>query len=270
VITSTRRRRRWWLGAAAGGWALLLVGLAAYDNEASVRDQRPIGTALPVVDRVAGELFAAAGPQRVAEVLPMGRPRGCRVTPVRDGVTVEREVRVHVRPGDGPGLLDAVRAALPAAYRASVWHRPDGTEHVLSADAGDFVAVAGEVLAEGALVRLTASSGCRPLDGPVPADAGSTGPGPQLVEVAQRLGVPVPTAATWAELTCPGGTRVRSFVAETGPSPADLGGALRGQLAGATVARAEPRAYAYRRGAVSIVVTARDDRVRLSTTTGCQ
>jgi len=54
------------------------------------------------------------------------------------------------------------------------------------------------------------------------------------------------------------------------PAPADLGRALRGVVADAVIVQADPHAWAYRAGDVSVVVTDNDGSARVVATTGCR
>jgi hypothetical protein len=261
------RRRLWWV-AGGTAWAALLIGLGGYatgDDPPTIRDQRPVAEALPVVHRVAGQVLAAAGPGRVAEFRPL-RADGCRITPSRDGRRLTRDILVHTDPSAAPGVLDAVAAALPPAWDASVWHHRDGTDHQLSADAGEFVGVEGAVEQDGALVRLQITTGCRPLDGATVPGASPAEPGADLDRVVQAVGA-VPAATTADTLPCPSGPPARSVTVDAAPAPADLGTGLR--VLAPAVVRAEPTVYAWRTGPSSIVVTAADGRIRASATTGC-
>jgi hypothetical protein len=247
---------------------VLLAGLGGYatrDDPPTIRDQRSVAQALPVVARAAGQVLAATGPGQVVQLGTL-RADDCRITPSRPGRRLTRDVLAHTAPAAAPALLDAVAAALPAAWDASVWHHRDGTDHELSADAGEFVGVDGTVEADGALVRLQITTGCRPLDGAtVPAPSPAT-PGPDLDAVLRAVGA-APAATTAETVPCPAGPAARTVTVEAAPAPADLGTGLR-PLAAAVV-RAEPTVYAWRSGPLSIVVTAADGRIRASATTGC-
>lgn len=263
----TARRRLWWV-AGGTAWAALLIGLGAFatgDDPPTIRDQRTVAEALPVVARVAGEALAAVGPGRVVEIRPL-RAAPCDVTPAREGRRLTRDVLVHLDPADARGLLDAVAAALPPAYAASTWHDRDGTRHELTADAGEFVGLDGAVEDDGALLRLQVTTGCRPLDdavlpGPAPAAAD-----PELDGVVRAVGA-TPAAGTAQILTCPGGATARTVTVEATPAPPDLGTGLRPLVP--TPVRAEPTVWAYRSGPRSIVVSAVDGRLLAAVTTGC-
>ncbi len=268
MIAAARRR---WLIAGTVAWAVGLTALAIVSSrgdEPTVRDQRSVAQTQPVVGRVVGELLAATGPEAVAELTALRSAGSCRITPVRDGIRLEQGVAVRVRPGQGPALLESVRAALPVAYRPRVIPVRDATP-VLTADAGDFIAVNGGIESGGAVVRLVAATGCRPLDGASLPPAPAANPGPELAPVLAAVGLPATAPATSEQVTCPSGGIARTVAVRASASLPDLGTALRPLAEGANVVQAEPAAYAYRRDGHSIVVTSVDGVIRATETTGC-
>jgi hypothetical protein len=268
----SRQPRRWWLFGAVTGWALLLVVVAVvsrYRDRPTVPEQRDVAAAMPAVNRAAGAVLAAVGPDRVFAVGPLVVRPDCRVTPVRPGAAVTREITVHARAGEAPAILDAIGAALPASYGAEVTHRRGGTVHTLWADAGDFIAVRGTV--SGGVITLRAESGCRPLNGPVPAAAppSPAAGSPALAAVLSALDLAGRSVATTRSVACPGGTTASTVTVDGTPAPADLGTALRPVTAGATVVEADPTRYAFLTDATAVVVAVAGGGVRVTASTGC-
>jgi hypothetical protein len=257
---------------AVGLWAVVLTAVAVVSerrDRPTVQEQRPLAAAVPAVDRAAGVLLAAVGPDRVVTVGQLTVDPDCPVTPVRAGAEASRDITVYSRAGEAPATLDAIGAALPAGYRAEITHRRGGTVHVLRADAGDFVAVRGSVT--GGVITLRAMSGCRPVDGHVPAvgsERAATAPA-ALSRALAALRLPAPTAPASVSLTCPDGTTAQTVTVDATPAPADLGPALRAETAAATVVEAQPARYAYRTGDTSVVVTVGSGRARVTASTGC-
>jgi hypothetical protein len=260
--------------AVTVAWALLLLGLGYLSmrrDEPTVREQRTVAQAGPVVGRAIGELVAAAGPDAVLE---LGEPRvvaGCRVSVFSDGATLRRSVTIHTAPERGPDLLTGIAGRLPADYRAGTRPGPDGAARDLRADAGEFVAVRGGVVESGVLI-LTAETGCRPVGGesvdaePLPGLPVDDEPG----RVLAALGATDPTPADRVEAPCPDGgavytARATGLADPAARSPAealtDLGGTL------AVVDR--PDLYAYRDGAYSVVIEVVAGDVRVAVTTAC-
>jgi hypothetical protein len=159
------RRWRWWLLGGTVVWLVVLLGAAAlsYHRDApTVREQRTVAEASPVVDRAAGELVAAAwGEDATVEISRRRLVTGCRITPALDGGTLARSVTVRTVAANAPAVLDRIASGLPAGYDAAVRHNDIGGVHRLRADAGEFVAVNGAVTAPG-VISLTVQTGCRP------------------------------------------------------------------------------------------------------------
>lgn len=274
VGSSTRTGRRRWLIGGTIAWAVFLVavGVVSYwRGPATVPDQVDIAAALPELDRAAvAVLTAADAPDRALVIGELRLDRDCDITPVRPGAEAIRDVTVHVRAGAAPAALDAIAAALPTAYQATVSHARGGRRHALAADAGDFVAVHGTVEDTGTALTLRMSTGCRPLD------AGVTVPTPSLGAAAkpfaaalEALGLTGGAAVTAREMPCPSGGPARTVQANGTPAPADLSRALSQAAVTATVIESSAERYAYRLGGTSIVVTAADNRATVSATTGC-
>ncbi len=169
------RRRRLLIGLSAA-WALVLLVAAvwyALDGRPSVREQTTIAQAQATVDRVIGEVVAAAGSGTVPAVSGYDQVDSCGVTPVRAGARYDRQAWLATRPGTERALLDRLAGALPAGYRPDLVTTPASAAPKLLADAGDYVALTGTVDRPG-LVLVSASTGCRPLGHRPAADPTST------------------------------------------------------------------------------------------------
>lgn len=262
--------------SAVLAWAALLLVLAYVSinrDEPTVREQRSLADAAPVVQRALGDLVAAAGPDVVVELTDATVREGCRITPVRSGATLERAVRFHVAEAEESALLDRIAQQLPADYRARARPSADGSTHTLRADAGEFVAVKGKV-AEPGLVTVTVSTGCRP--GPLVA---SSPMGPALVStiddepmrLLDALGVSAVEAHGWKAGDCPGVVGAYTVrVTGHGTPKQPLGDVLR-PVAGtdAIVVVDRPDRYAYRSGPLSVVVETTGDEVSVAVTSNC-
>ncbi|MDQ7906679.1 hypothetical protein RB614_19370 [Phytohabitans sp. ZYX-F-186] len=206
-------RRGRWLVAVAVAWAVLL-GVLAYvsvrNDPPTVRDQRTIGEARPRVDRAVGELAVAAGSDAVLSISGYEVTGGCRITPMRSGETLERDVTAYTSQTDAPVLLDRIADRLPRSYQAGVRH---GQEHdTLRADAGEFVSVRGGVTAPGVVI-LTVGTGCRP---PAPLGVELPAPGDEDRRIADRMLVALGgtlDGVAVAEAPCPSGGTVRTVAA---------------------------------------------------------
>ncbi|RZU71905.1 hypothetical protein EV384_0239 [Micromonospora kangleipakensis] len=266
--------RRWlrWLLAATVAWAVLLAVLtwvSVRDDPPTVREQRNLAEAGPVVDRAVGELLAAAGDGGAARLVPDALRRGCRITPFADGATLTRGVEVLLADDDVRGLLQRVADRLPAEWRAGV--RVTGEGPVLRADAGEFVAVQGRSAGPGR-VRLTADTGCRPIGAGYRAPtAGGGSEAETATELLRRFGGaegPVQVSAA----PCPDGTTARTATAVSAPSRPDrpsLPGTLSQFSDGALHVSATDELYAYRSSS-TVVAERADGRVRLTVSTVCR
>ncbi|SCG75093.1 hypothetical protein [Micromonospora humi] len=264
-VGSGRRRQRW-LVVAAVVWAVLLAGLTWWsvrNDPPTVKEQRSLDQAGPVVDRAIGELSAAVGAAGVPALLPDRLERDCRVTPLERGTALERGIEVATAGGDARDVLRRVADRLPSEWRAGV-SSFDG-EPLLRADAGDFVAVEGRPGGPGR-VLLTAATGCRPVGAGYRAPAAdAAGESAALARALGRWGgatgaVQVLTAP------CPGGGTARTARAEAA-APADQ------RLAAAFGAGAAPVVdsvdrYA-RPGDPAVLAERVDERVRVAVTTSC-
>ncbi|MGW5670666.1 hypothetical protein [Micromonospora sp. NPDC003776] len=257
--------RRWlrWLVPATVAWAVLLAGLTWWSvrhDPPTVKEQRTLGEAAPVVDRAMGRLVAALGDD-AWELTPARVARGCRVTPLSHGATLTRGLDVPVPAGSERALLDRVAQRLPADWRAGV--ATEVGRPRLRADAGEFVAIDGRVVADG-LVRFSAASGCRPADTDLVELLPGYPAGPELTAALRALGRATPDAAQVAA-PCPAGGSARTVSVTAGAVPAALA-ALR-PLGAVVVDR--PGLYAYRTGSVAVLVDTTGDQLRLAASTGC-
>jgi hypothetical protein len=214
-------RRGRWLVAVVVAWAAAL-GVLAYvsvrNDPPTVRDQRTIGEARPLVDRAVGELAVAAGSDGVLSISGYEVTGGCRITPFRSGETLERDVTIYTAETDAPALLDRIAERLPRSYEAGVRH---GQEHdTLRADAGEFVSVRGGVTAPGVVI-LTVDTGCRPT---ASLGAEAPAPGDEDRRIADRMLVALGGTldeVTVAEAPCPAGGTVRTVAASGSRSGGD-------------------------------------------------
>ncbi|QLQ38144.1 hypothetical protein [Micromonospora robiginosa] len=264
---ATGRHRQRWLVVVTVVWAVLLAGLTWWSvrhDPPTVKEQRSLDRAGPVVDRAIGELSAAIGAAGVPALLPDRLARDCRVTPLERGADLERGIEVAIAGDDARAVLRQVADRLPARWRAGV-STYDG-EPLLRADAGDFVAVEGRPGGPGR-VLLTAATGCRPLGaGYRPPAADAAAESAALARVLDRWGgatgaVQVLTAP------CPGGGTARTARGEAA-APADerLGPAFG---AGAAPVVDSVDRYA-REGDPAVLAERAGERVRVAVTTGCR
>jgi hypothetical protein len=271
-----RPKPRRWLVAIVLAWVLALAGLASWSirhDSPTVPEQRDIAQALPVLQRAAGAMAAAAqGPDRAVVVGALHLDRGCRITPVRKGVEATRDVTVHVQADRARAALDAIAAALPDDYRARVAQSNAGKRIGLEADAGHYVAVDADTLAGAQVFTLEASTGCRPaadtadeIADPRPA------PEPAVLSAAltalRVTAVPNPAIHS---VSCPGGGVASTYTVDDVAAPGDIGAALQPAVNGATVVRSDPDGWAYRLGGDSVVVVDDGGPVQVSATTSCR
>ena len=274
---AARRPRRWWLIGVVVVWALVLAGLAVWsvrNDPPTVPEQRDIAAALPVLQRATGVTLAAAdAADRVVTLGELSFDRDCALTPVRDGVDASREVTVRVRANQVSGALKAIADALPAEYAATVRKNAAGTRYGLRADAGSLVGVDATTQSDATVFTLAVSTGCRPLADGVdldPAPVAATELPSPFTAAVQALGAST-TGATSSEVACPGGAgTARTVTADDLTAPADLGRAVREVVAGAVIVQADPHAWAYRAGGVSVVVSDGGASARVTATTGCR
>ncbi|MCW3844801.1 hypothetical protein ONA70_32450 [Micromonospora yasonensis] len=253
-----------WLVPATVAWALLLAGLTWWSvrhDPPTVKEQRTLGQAAAVTDRAMGRLVAALG-DGAWELTPPRVERGCRVTPLTDGAALTRGLDVPVPAGSERALLDHVTQRLPADWRAGV--ATEAGRPRLRADAGEFIAIDGRVVADG-LVRFSAATGCRPADIEFGELLLAHPAGPALTAALGALGRPAPVGAKWVTAPCPAGGPARTVVVTAGAVPASLA-ALR-PLGAVLLDR--PGTYAYRSGSAVVLADTTGDRLRLAASTGC-
>ena len=276
VAPPVRHGRRRWLVAIVAAWALVLTGLAVWSvrhDPPTVPDQRNIAQALPVLQRATGAMLAAAqGPGRAVTLGDLRLTRGCRITPVRHGVEGTRDVTVYVQADQARRVLDAIAAGFPAGYQARVAQSGNGSRIALEADAGGYIAVDADTLADAQVFTLEASTGCRPVADTGPGSVGpSAGPPPAVLTAALKaLGAPTPRTLVGRTIVCPSGAVAGTYTVDDLAAPADLGGALQPVVTGATVVRADPHGWAYRVGDDSVVITQDGGRLQVGATTACR
>ncbi len=246
-------------------WALLLAALtwvSVRDDGPTVREQRSLTQAGPVVDRAVGELVAAAG-DRVVALEPDRIEHGCRVTPLLDGATLERGVEVLDPGADPRTVLTQIADRLPAGWLAGV--RVTGEGPRLRADAGEFVLVVGRPAGDGR-IRLTVRTGCRPIGDGYRAPAAQAGPEADALAAALRtFGYPPTPPTQQIAAPCPGANRqARTARLTLDPAPAEPPRGLT-PAAGDTVLLDTPEVYAYRHATVTIALTG----PHLTATTPC-
>ncbi|WP_428963381.1 hypothetical protein [Micromonospora fluostatini] len=271
-----------WLIAATVAWAVLLAALtwiSAGRDEPTVREQRTLAEAAPVVDRAVGAVLGAAGTEPVVLLGPDRLDPGCRVTPFVEGATLVRAVEIVAPADQARPLLERIAAGLPAEYQARVRVSDRGAR--LSADAGEFVTVTGEFVDAGGepvtaadgpdapgRVRVSADTGCRPLGGYEQLAAPPAGPEVDALSRAlAALGRPASTPPELLMNTCPGSDR-RARTARVSTDPPADPAAARPASAGALLLDT-PDGYAYRSGPVTVLVDHSDTRLHLAATTPC-
>ncbi|MEV6814546.1 hypothetical protein [Micromonospora sp. NPDC051296] len=251
-------------------WAVLLAGLtwmSARNDRPTVREQRTLVQAVPVVDGAIGELVAAAS-GAVPALVPPEVDRGCRITPFAEGATLKRQVELAVPGGEERALLEGIADRLPPAWRAGVRVTSEGPR--LRADAGEFVTVQGRPVADGR-VRLTVDTGCRLTgnDDYLASGPGAAGAEVQaLTEALRALGASATDPEVLVTAPCPGGGVARTVRSASGPVSTSPQAAL-APLAGGTPVVETPEVYAYRRDGVAVLVDLHPDEMLLSATTGC-
>jgi hypothetical protein len=263
-------RRRLLIGLSAG-WALvLLVGAVWYalHGRPSVREQTTVAQAQATVDRVIGEVVAAAGPGTVPAVSGYDQVESCDVTPVRTGARYDREAWLATGPGTERALLDRIAGALPPGYRPELAGSSASASPKLLADAGDYVAVTGTVDRPG-LVLVSASTGCRPLGNRPAADPTGTPAVADRTAVDGALAAFGITPVSWSTHRLPCGlTTVEADGAArpAGPLPSPLPSASGSASAGGVppVVRADD-VYAQPPG---LLVRLDGDRPVVTVTTG--
>ncbi|GAA1896856.1 hypothetical protein GCM10009687_77900 [Asanoa iriomotensis] len=247
--------------AGLATWALVLGALAVLSHrtdEPTVREQRTLTQALRVVKESVGHTVSQAGADTVPVISPLSIDTGCRITPMRSGATATGVVRFFT---SDPDLLRRLADGYPSAYQATV--STDG--RTMRADAGEFVAVRGKLVAPGE-VQVTATTGCRPADAEIQYPPPDTTVEP--VRILTALGATSVEPALTGVARCPAGGPASTVSASgriTAP-PADAGTLDQGRQV-----LANDKVYAYRRGAdeaVAVVPTGEHD-VRVYVTKLC-
>ncbi|MEU2614410.1 hypothetical protein ABZ570_22940 [Micromonospora sp. NPDC007271] len=245
-------------------WGVLLAGLTWWSvrhDPPTVKEQRSLSQAIPVVGGAVGRLVAAVD-GAAWELTPARVQLGCRVTPLADGATLTRGLDVLVTAGSERTLLERVAQRLPPDWRAGVHTGSEGPR--LRADAGEFVAVDGRVVADGR-VRLSAATGCRPADVEYAELLPGQDVGPELAAALRVLGRSAPPAPEAVTVPCPAGGSAQTVSLVAGAAAASLA-PLR-PLGAALVDR--PDVYAYRSGPVVVLADSSGDQLRLAASTGC-
>ncbi|MGW0501605.1 hypothetical protein [Micromonospora sp. NPDC003241] len=262
---------RWprWLIVATVAWAVLLAGLtwrSARQDPPTVREQRTLAEAGPVVDAAIGELVAASWGAVPALVAPEV-DRGCRITPFAEGAELVRAVDLAVPVGEERAALQEISDRLPTAWRSGVRVTSEGPR--LRADAGEFVTVLGRPVSDGR-IRLTADTGCRmvgddysaPGTGAAGAEVGA------LTEALRTLGGTATEPDEVVAAPCPGGGSARTVRSAAGALPTSPQATL-APLAGGTPVVDTSEVYAFRRDGVAVLADLGAGEVVLAATTGC-
>ncbi|MEV6849462.1 hypothetical protein [Actinoplanes sp. NPDC051411] len=275
----SRRRVLLWVVVA---WGVVVGGLAAWGvwhEPATVPEQRSAEQALPAFRAAVGSLFAAAGgPGRAVVLGGLQVQSGCRVTPVRHGVALTRDVTVYVRAGEQRADIEAIAAGLPGGYKAQVTASRGGTQFTLHADAGSFIAVDLQADVGDSALTVEVSSGCRPVgDAGVDRADPSVGPAPAALQAVLTLfGVPGPTSAadtpgkvTTQGVGCPRGGTAGTWSVGAVKAPGDWRKRLGAVASGSAVVRSDPTRWAYRTGGDSVVVVSDGTGLRVSVSSSC-
>jgi hypothetical protein len=268
-----RELRRRWFGLLVAGWSVLLLMLAfgAYGGDATVAEQRDIAAARAAVDRATADLVRASGQHVAVQVGGYDFVADCRISLVRGGVQHRRLVRLLTAPGAESELVELIGRQLPEDYRAAAYESRG--RHRLSASGAGFVSVAGTTGPTGrGVLQVTVGTGCRPVDGPV-TTLRTPPTRTEMIrvdEVLDLLGVPRHEARDprWRTETIECGTGELRSVEFTSGTPPDrpLGDFADLAPPDATVLVREARQLAYRQGAMSVVATTANGRLRVTTT----
>jgi hypothetical protein len=260
-----------WLLVATIAWVLVIAGLAYYSlrtGRPTAREQTSIGSALPVVDAALGDIAAALDPATTVPVLGgyAELSHDCRITAVRDGSRYERVLVVYTKDGAEGAVLDRIAAGIPKRYRVRVRH---GTKvQTLTADAGNFVLVQGGVDAPGQ-VRITADTGCRPLDRPVvesqPLATDNQAPVQAILDALHVR----PERWQSHRVSCPGGGALWTVEATTAAGTTPAPPAVRAAAGSASVVLARNELYAYRSGSAGVAIRSVNGGLDVASTVGC-
>lgn len=270
-----RRRGLLWVAVA---WGVVVAGLAAWGvwhEPATVPEQRTVGEALPAFRAAVGNLFAAAtGPGRAVVLGGLQVQSGCRVTPVRHGIALTRDVTVYVRAGEQRADIEAIAAALPGDYKTQVTSSRGGTQFALHADAGNFIAVDLDADAGDSALTVEVSSGCRPVGGSGVDRADPALPGtPDALSAALTLLgtrlAPGASGLTTQAVSCPKGGTAGTWSVGGIKAPGDWRKRLGSVASGSAVVRSDPTRWAYRTGDNSVAVVSDGTGLRVSVSTSC-
>jgi hypothetical protein len=258
----------------AVAWGVVVAGLAVWSvthSPATVPEQRTIGQAMPDLQRAAGVVFAAAaGPGRAVVLNGLQVASGCRVTPVRHGVSVTRDVTVYVRAGDQRGDVEAIAAALPAGYRVQMTPSQGGTRFTLHADAGNFIGIDMDTTVGDSSLTLRVSSGCRPLGaGGVDRADPSAAPAPAVLGATLEALGAAADGVTVQSVGCPGGGTAGTYTVGGVKAPGDWPRRVAALASGAGVVRSDTSRRAFRTGNDSVVVVSDGHHLRVSASSAC-
>ncbi|MDR7280433.1 hypothetical protein [Catenuloplanes atrovinosus] len=275
-------RRRGVLPAALTAWALVIVGLAYYSyrtDAATVRDQRPLDRALPVAETAFGTVLARVaavpgdgGPRPVIVLEPPRVEPGCRVTSARDGAELTRRATVYIAPADSAPLIERLAAdgALPAGYRIWLGRDAAGATNSFRVDAGEFIGLRG-IVEEPGVLRVALTTGCRPVDGALPAvpdppaDPASAGRAEGVLAALGAQG----SRQSAASVACPGGGALTTTLVAGFPARAPVLKQVLEQRAGEVLVDAEDR-FAYTTGGPEgVAVEVADGEIAVAATTSC-
>jgi hypothetical protein len=262
------RVKRRWIVTGVVAWAAVVGGFALYSSKSdppTAREQTTIADALPTVDAALGRIYAALDPASSVAALAGYRrtEASCRVTTAREGTRFSRELMVYVKQDSEAATLDRVKSALPGAYQANVVH--SGPTDLLSADAGNYVAVRGTVTEPGVL-RFTADTGCRVQKAEVTeATPQSQNANRAPVQaVLDTLGTP---ASQWRthRLTSPDCGSLWTVEAVTSSD----GTAARRTVPASAIVLDSAKGFAYRAGSAGVALRTDGSSLVVSSTAGC-
>ena len=142
-------------------WGVLLAGLgfwSALRSPPTVREQSDLGAAKQVIDEVVGRISGNTPPDW--QFFDEGyKEEDCELTLIRDGRKATRSLRLT-----GPAATenDAVTDIATTVGGEELRVRPvNGPAESFYADAGEYVAVRGQIDSPGVIV-VQLTSGCRP------------------------------------------------------------------------------------------------------------
>ncbi|HEX2418998.1 MAG TPA: hypothetical protein VHJ83_12895 [Micromonosporaceae bacterium] len=263
-----------WFGLLIGAWSAVLLVLAfatASGGDATVVEHRSAVAARVAVNRATVDLIRAAGQSVAVQISDYHFLRDCRVSLVRGGAEYRRVVRLHLLPGAEAELVELIARELPDDYRATTY-RSDG-RHRLSASGDEFVELTSTGGSPGqGVLQVEVDTGCRPLDGPVvtlrtPPTRTELA---RIDEVLDLLGLSRDSAARlrWRTETigCGDGSLRSVEFSSTSVPDRPLGDLADLTPPDAKVLVREPEVLAYRQGAVSVLATTTEGRLRVTTT----